>query len=392
MSLNLINHSKDLQQLRNEGFDIEIKHGHLLIHGIPYVNSQKNIAYGVLVTALDLAGESTVKPQDHVIHFIGEHPCDIEGNILKGIESPHNRRTLAENIEIDFSFSSKPRPEGYVDYYEKVTNYYQIISPHAEAIDSSVTAKTFKVRLIEEPEFPFHYPDSNSSRAEIYVISAKLSKLKIAIIGLGGTGAYVLDFVAKTPVKEINLFDGDDFLSHNAFRSPGTASIDELNKKPKKVAHLHNVYSKLHKFIIPHEYHLSSAVFEQLSDMDFVFICIDDSEAKKPIIDHLVKSGIPFADTGMGINTIDEKLAGMVRVTTVTKEKNNHVNTRISFSGKKDDDYDQNIQIAELNALNAALAVIKWKKMFGFYHDLAKEHNSLYTIDVGSLINDETNS
>ena len=32
-----------------------------------------------------------------------------------------------------------------------------------------------------------------------------------------------------------------------------------------------------------------------------------------------------------------------------------------------DDDYNRNIQIADLNALNAAFAVIKWKKLFGFY-------------------------
>ncbi|WP_318271316.1 ThiF family adenylyltransferase [Sphingobacterium cellulitidis] len=46
----------------------------------------------------------------------------------------------------------------------------------------------------------------------------KLERQKIAIIGLGGTGAYILDMVAKTPVKEIHLFDGDSFDQHNAFR------------------------------------------------------------------------------------------------------------------------------------------------------------------------------
>jgi hypothetical protein len=37
--------------------------------------------------------------------------------------------------------------------------------------------------------------------------------------GLGGTGSYILDLVSKTPVNEILLFDSDDFLQHNAFRS-----------------------------------------------------------------------------------------------------------------------------------------------------------------------------
>ena len=46
-----------------------------------------------------------------------------------------------------------------------------------------------------------------------------------------------------------------------------------------------------------------------------------------------------------------------------------------------------NAQLAELNALNAALAVIKWKKVRGFYNDLMREFNSEYVIDGNKLIN-----
>jgi hypothetical protein len=35
----------------------------------------------------------------------------------------------------------------------------------------------------------------------------------------------VLDFTAKTHVKEIHLFDGDTFFQHNAFRAPGAANL-----------------------------------------------------------------------------------------------------------------------------------------------------------------------
>ena len=63
----------------------------------------------------------------------------------------------------------------------------------------------------------------------------KLMNHKVAIIGLGGTGSYILDMLAKTPVSEIHLFDGDDFLTHNAFRSPGAASLDDLSKKQKNL-------------------------------------------------------------------------------------------------------------------------------------------------------------
>jgi len=39
--------------------------------------------------------------------------------------------------------------------------------------------------------------------------------------------------------------------------------------------------------------------------------------------------------------------------------------------------------------LNAALAVIKWKKLFGFYFDFEQELSSTYTIDGNHLLNED---
>ena len=48
---------------------------------------------------------------------------------------------------------------------------------------------------------------------------------------------------------------------------------------------------------------------------------------------------------------------------------------------------DDKALIADLNALNAALAVIKWKKLFGFYHDYNNEPSSTYTVEMNALQN-----
>ena len=64
----------------------------------------------------------------------------------------------------------------------------------------------------------------------------------------------------------------------------------------------------------------------------------------------------------------------------------------MSFAEEDDDDdneYDTNIQIAELNALNAALAVIKWKRLMGFYRDAGKEFFSSYQISTGEIVNED---
>ncbi|MFA6417250.1 MAG: ThiF family adenylyltransferase [Patescibacteria group bacterium] len=383
----LISLSPDLKKLRDEGFEVEINGAFLLVHNIPYVNIKKEIAFGTIVSKLNLAGDITAKPEDHVVYFIGEHPCNNDGTVIKAIQHSSQDQVF-DGITINHSFSNKPT-DGYPDYYEKITSYVKIISHQAASIDNSVNARTFNVIESTDSEICFHYIDTNSSRAEIDVISSKLKSLKIAIVGLGGTGSYILDLVAKTPVKEIHLFDGDTFLQHNAFRTPGAASIEKLREKSKKVNYLHEVYSKLHKYITPHDQYITSSNLNELFGMDFVFICVDKGGIKKLLIEKLIENGVKFIDVGMGVEVVDGLINGSVRVTTSTTEKNNHISRRISFSDAGNDGYSQNIQIAELNALNASLAVIKWKKIYQFYHDLEKEFNTAYDINVNKLQNDE---
>ena len=386
----LLNHSPDLKRLRDEGFEVEVRGGYLLI-STPYVNSNKEIKIGTLVSELTLAGNKTAKPNTHVVHFRGEHPCHKNGAEIEQIKHKSNQQALTDDLVINHSFSNKPIG-GYMDYYQKMTSYIDIISHPAQAIDSSVTAKTFKIIESEAEESVFNYIDTASSRAEINVITDKLKRGNVGILGLGGTGAYVLDLVAKTPVPQIHIFDGDKYLQHNAFRSPGAPSLDELKKVQSKVAYYNELYSKMHRGIVPHEYYIDSLNLDKLKWLDFVFICIDKGKVKEIIIEKLEELGISFIDVGMGIEIVEEELIGILRVTTSTEKKREHVrnNNRISFSdGDDDDDYSKNIQIADLNMLNAALAVIKWKKLCGFYQDYEQEHHCTYSLNVNMLISDD---
>lgn len=389
MSQQLINHSPDLKRLRDEGYEIEVYGGYLLIHHIPYVDQSRQIQYGTLVSTLTLSNSTqTTTPDNHVIHFIGENPCDNTGSLITAIQHSNAPIALTEQITVNRSFSNKP-PAGYPNYYEKVKRYADIISAPAKHLDDSVTEKTFKVIPDKNNETVFQYIDTNSSRANIEFINAKLGGEKIAIVGLGGTGAYVLDLVAKTPVKEIHLFDGDSFDQHNAFRSPGAASIDELNKNQNKGEYYNGVYSNMHKFIFAHDYYLKKDNLHELDKMTYVFVCVDKNSVRKIITDYLVYNGIPFSDVGLGVNVIDDKLIGTVRVTSATRNKNDHLSLRIFAEDSDNNDYATNIQIAELNALNAVLAVLKWKKIAGFYVDQEKEYNSSYSIGVSKIFNDD---
>jgi hypothetical protein len=145
----------------------------------------------------------------------------------------------------------------------------------------------------------------------------------------------------------------------------------------------------MHRHIIAHTVFIELNNLSELADMDYIFICVDNSNAKKVIIQYLLDNGTPFVDSGMGIERVDDSLIGIIRVTGASRVKSDHLSDRISFADGDPDDYSTNIQVAELNALNACMAVIQWKKHFQVYQDLIRELHTTYTINTGQLINED---
>ncbi len=390
MSRRPINRSPDLKRLVDDGYEIAIRNGYLLLHSVPYVDEQARVLRGTLASSLTLAGDVAERPQDHTVHFTGGAPHDETGKPIDIIAS--GGQNLLEGLVSQHLFSHKPAA-GYGDYYEKMTTYVSILSGPAQAIESAATAITHGV-VSSDDDSVFEYVESASSRAGVSVATARLRGHKVAIVGLGGTGAYILDLVAKTPVAEIHLYDGDVLLQHNAFRSPGAASVSDLSAKVNKVDYYKDSYSPMRRQIVAHAVYVDGSNVDELGEMDFVFIAVDDGAARRLIVDSLEAAGMRFTDVGMGIYSADDALGGQVRVTTSTPHKRDHVwkYDRIPFAAADDpaNDYRNNVQIADLNMLNAALATIKWKKLCGFYVDLDGEHHSVYEIDGNYIHNEDT--
>lgn len=236
----------------------------------------------------------------------------------------------------------------------------------------------------------FKYPDTNSSRAGIEFLNRKFENQKIAIIGLGGTGSYILDQVAKTPVKEIHIFDADVFQLHNAFRSPGAFPSEKLETEIgiSKVDYYYGIYSNMHTGIKAHTKYVTLENVNELKDFSYVFISIDKNEVRYNLTKAFLKMGVTFIDVGIGVNKADDCLNGAVRVTVGSSEKSDHLDSRIGAFESGENEYN-NIQIAELNCLNAMFAVLKWKKISGFYQDIKHEHNTLFLINTNKLLNED---
>lgn len=374
----------DVQRLVSENFEAAVYKSYLIVSSVPYVTPNRKVAYGIIACAYAETG----KP-DHTVYFVGDTPCNKDGQPLTQMINNSNSTTLFDRFVAQHYFSLMPdnRTNFPADYYEKVTHYINILGAQARFIDKDADARTGRAVASQNEDSVFRYGDSASARAGIVAVTQKLWLSRIAIIGLGGTGSYILDLTAKTPVKEIHLYDGDTFKPYNAFRSPGAASLVQLQAEPMKVDYFRAMYDPMRKGIIPHPDYVSEGNIQDLVGFDFVFVSVDKGPARKLICNFLKNAGVPFIDVGMGLTKMEDTMSvrGNCRVTLCTPEKNDHLDTCIDVHDDIADEIYSNVQVADMNDLNAVIAVLRWKQYFQFYSDSEQAHNLTFSIDLQSL-------
>src|SRR5262249_50670394 len=149
-----------------------------------------------------------------------------------------------------------------------------------------VTPLTFRAVDGGQSMSPFKVRDTLTSRAEIGDLAGKLRDDVIAIVGVGGTGAYVPAFLVKPPEKESGRFDRDLFPVHNAFRSPGRLDMDELGKQKAEV--YKSRYDNFRHGLTVGPTFIDAATADELAGVTFAFVCVDKGTSRSGIFDVLL--------------------------------------------------------------------------------------------------------
>lgn len=392
MSAGPIDPSSPYGKLRAEGYEVEIREQHLLMHAVPYVTARRTVEHGTLVCTYVESAGMVQPPDNHQVWWTGSFPYTAGGSPINALRNEDGLCELLTGITIQHRFSNKPEGvSAFAEHFAKMVHYAGILSDQARVIDPSADARTGRIIELREEESVFRYADTASVRAEIMPATKKFVGLRVAVVGLGGTGGYVLDQVAKTPVAEIHLFDGDEFKQHNAFRAPGAATIEELRERLTKVEYFQRRYDHMHRAIIPHAYRVTEANVGELEDFDFVFVCVDEGAVRALILDFLNEKRLPFIDVGLSLELVPEanSIVGTCRATLATGAQRDHISRHVPTLDDMDEDiYGRNVQVADLNSLNAMFAVIMWKQFVGFYGDDFGVHHLTFSPGSMSLTRD----
>ena len=250
-----------------------------------------------------------------------------------------------------------------------------LIHRYAKQIVGAVSAAGYSETASLAKQGPFKIPNTFEARAALGPVQDRIRDKRIAIIGLGGTGAYVLDLMAKTPVPEIHLLDADHVEWHTFMRAPSAPTTDEIESLRRnaltKVANYRSKYDSLREGIYAHAVRIdSSSVFTNFlssNPVDFAFVCIDqqkdsDSPRQDVVYAALSKAKIPFIDSGVSITLEDHTVRGAVTTSFYAegseawKEAIPNARVEGNVPGYR------NVQLPEVNALAASLAVMEWRR------------------------------
>ena len=233
-----------------------------------------------------------------------------------------------------------------------------------------------------EPIFRFEIEGEDDQGMQIW--RARARGQRVGVVGLGGVGLWILDLMSKTDVREIRIWDGDEIEGRNLLRAPGWAGQEAIGKN--KAEYFGAQYDKMRRGIsIRPEYWHSDDPDDSFAGLDFIFIAVDKTDVRTSLCEKLETVGIPFIDVGMGIERRNGRVRGSCQVFFSGEDPGRWRIGIPTIEGIGEDDY-RALQLADLGALNAALAVGMWRRHIGQYEDEAKDWLVRYRIEDNDLL------
>lgn len=274
----------------------------------------------------------------------------------------------------------------------------ELMHRYAKQIVGAVAAGGYSETAFLAKQGPFKIPNTFEARAAIGPVQERIRNHCIAIIGLGGTGSFILDLMVKTPVAEIHLLDSDEADWHNLMRAPGAPTCEEIESlrktRPRKIDYYHSKYASLREGIYAHAVRVDNstmfAEFLSAHPVDHAFVCIDqqkdcDSPRQDAVYSALTEAEVPFIDSGVSITLENDAIGGAVTTGAYAagslKWKEGIPNARVDgdVSGYR------NVQLPEVNALAASLAVMEWRRQTEQYVSNSKSFLHKFRLESAAV-------
>ena len=123
----LVSHNEDIRHLVEKGYAVALDSNYLIIRDIPYLDSQRQLQAGAIVTKLVFIDNERVTQDDHQIFFAGSVPHNLDGTPIPNLAGGPTQLALSaasSDVVVQRSFSNKPKISGrFQDFFEKIESY-----------------------------------------------------------------------------------------------------------------------------------------------------------------------------------------------------------------------------------------------------------------------------
>jgi hypothetical protein len=148
-----------------------------------------------------------------------------------------------------------------------------------------------------------------------------LSRIKVGIVGSGGTGSCIAEQLTRLGVKDFYLVDFDKYEESNKTRIYGSTNKTEKTYKTSIIKkHLNQIENELRIKEIRYDV-FNQNVLKILTDCDIIFSCIDKHTPRGVLNQLSYQYYIPVIDVGAGLRSDGNTLIdGSIRATLITPD------------------------------------------------------------------------
>ena len=357
------------------GWHIEVSGDHIAVSGVPYRNQDGASGVCQVTVWVHEDGRTMAAPPNgsgatHAAMLggvIGGKACHANGDPVGNVIWTDNAHECVISIKLDSG--------NYADAWHALLSYSSIVAAAAQAGGEQEPQPVDRV---------FQFEILGENTPDIKEWKDKASGQKIGIVGLGGVGLWLLDLMSKTDVSEIRIWDGDNIEGRNLVRAPGWAGQDAIGKN--KAAYFGQLYSKFRTGIsICPEYLDPDSPSDLFDGLDFVFIAIDRSYTRGTLCERLEEAGVSFVDVGMGIERRHGEVRGSLQVFFSGRDPGRWRIGIPTIVGAGEHEYHV-LQLADLAALNASLAVGVWRRHIEQYAEDSEEWLVRYLVESNTVL------
>ncbi len=272
--------------------------------------------------------------------------------------------------------SIKLRGRDYEDAWEALNNYVRQI--YALFLDRPVSSKEAVPR-------PYTFDVLGDQLPEAVDWRSLVAQECVAIVGLGGVGAWIADFVVKADPREVHGWDYDCIEPKNILRMPGGIDPDLWIGRPK-ADWFQETYSLIHTNAHGHNVKVLPTNWQEVIEkFTFAFVAVDDAHDRMMVCDALADAEIPFVVVGLSLVRKDKRVKVSMRIVTAYVGVSSWREAIPQVGQAGQDDYGS-LDLPDVYSMAAGWAIQSWRKMRGQFWQKKREECLNYSASDQSLI------